>query len=214
MVAPPVTAGLHTTASSNTFANCAFIASRFDRISNVHTGPNMAGKSTVLRSTAAVALLAAVGLHAPARSATVPYIDAFMLRNFSADSPLEGKSSFAVEMTEMRYVHTFGRGLSIEVVDALQPTRLLKASANSRQRCSACYSVAGVGVCISHCAVIAVPCEVSIAGVQWFSPGRAALTVHWCAALFSCKVHSSRRMPKQVACRLRKCLVACRTTKL
>jgi MutS domain V len=65
----------------------------------------MAGKSTVLRSTAAVALLAAAGLHAPARSATIPYIDAFMLRNFSADSPLEGKSSFAVEMTEMRWVH-------------------------------------------------------------------------------------------------------------
>jgi DNA mismatch repair ATPase MutS len=64
----------------------------------------MAGKSTVLRSTAAVALLAAAGLHAPARSATIPYIDAFMLRNFSADSPLEGKSSFAVEMTEMRWV--------------------------------------------------------------------------------------------------------------
>ena len=62
----------------------------------------MAGKSTVLRSTAAVALLAAAGLHAPARSASIPYIDAFMLRNFSADSPLEGKSSFAVEMTEMR----------------------------------------------------------------------------------------------------------------
>lgn len=65
----------------------------------------MAGKSTVLRSTAAVALLAAAGLHAPARSASIPYIDAFMLRNFSADSPLEGKSSFAVEMTEMRCVH-------------------------------------------------------------------------------------------------------------
>jgi MutS domain V len=67
----------------------------------------MAGKSTVLRSTAAVALLAAAGLHAPARSASIPYIDAFMLRNFSADSPLEGKSSFAVEMTEMRCVNCF-----------------------------------------------------------------------------------------------------------
>lgn len=64
----------------------------------------MAGKSTLLRSTAAVALLAAAGLHAPARTATIPYLDAFMLRNFSADSPLEGKSSFAVEMTEMRCV--------------------------------------------------------------------------------------------------------------
>lgn len=64
----------------------------------------MAGKSTVLRSVCAVALLAACGLHAPAARATVPYIDAFMLRNFSADSPTDRKSSFAVEMDEMRCV--------------------------------------------------------------------------------------------------------------
>ncbi len=37
------------------------------------TGPNMAGKSTVLRSMCAVALLGACGLYAPAASATVPY---------------------------------------------------------------------------------------------------------------------------------------------
>ena len=67
-------------------------------------GPNMAGKSTILRSVCAVALLSACGLYAPVESAVVPYTDAFMLRNFSADSPLEGKSSFAVEMVEMRYV--------------------------------------------------------------------------------------------------------------
>ena len=36
------------------------------------------------------------------RRVRVPYIDAFMLRNFSVDSPMEGKSSFAVEMEEMR----------------------------------------------------------------------------------------------------------------
>lgn len=34
----------------------------------------------------------------------MPYTDAFMLRNFSADAPLEGKSAFAVEMQEMGYV--------------------------------------------------------------------------------------------------------------
>lgn len=49
-----------------------------------------------------MALLSACGLYAPVQSALVPYTDAFMLRNFSADSPLEGKSSFAVEMVEMR----------------------------------------------------------------------------------------------------------------
>lgn len=62
----------------------------------------MAGKSTVLRSTAAVALLGTVGLHAPAMSAQLPYLDAIMLRTFSSDNPLEGNSSFAVEMLEMK----------------------------------------------------------------------------------------------------------------
>ena len=52
-----------------------------------------------------MALLSACGLYAPVQSALVPYTDAFMLRNFSADSPLEGKSSFAVEMVEMRSAH-------------------------------------------------------------------------------------------------------------
>ena len=66
------------------------------------TGPNMAGKSTLLRSLCAVSLLAACGLTVPATAAAVPYIDAFMLRNFSADSPVDGRSSFAVEMTELR----------------------------------------------------------------------------------------------------------------
>ena len=68
----------------------------------------MAGKSTMLRMTCSVALLGACGLFAPAASATVPYIDAFMLRNLSADSPLENKSSFFVEMTEMRCAEDAG----------------------------------------------------------------------------------------------------------
>lgn len=84
------------------------------------TGPNMAGKSTLLRSTCAVALLAACGLAAPAApSTTVPYIDAFMLRNFAADSPIEGRSSFAVEMTEMRYVLQDATASSLVLVDEL-----------------------------------------------------------------------------------------------
>ncbi len=63
----------------------------------------MAGKSTILRSLCAVALLGACGLLVPAASAQLPYTDTFILRNFAADSPLEGRSSFAVEMIEMRY---------------------------------------------------------------------------------------------------------------
>ena len=84
------------------------------------TGPNMAGKSTLLRSTCAVALLGACGLAVPASSSTaVPYFDAFMLRNFSADSPLEELSSFAVEMKEMRYVLTDATSQSLVLIDEL-----------------------------------------------------------------------------------------------
>ncbi|KAL4544776.1 hypothetical protein Ndes2526B_g00720 [Nannochloris sp. 'desiccata'] len=84
------------------------------------TGPNMAGKSTLLRSTCAVALLGACGLAVPASSSSaVPYFDAFMLRNFSADSPLEELSSFAVEMKEMRYVLTDTTSQSLVLVDEL-----------------------------------------------------------------------------------------------
>ena len=84
------------------------------------TGPNMAGKSTLLRSTCAVALLGVCGLAVPAGAETViPYFDAFMLRNFSADSPLEGRSSFAVEMTEMRYVLADATSQSLVLVDEL-----------------------------------------------------------------------------------------------
>ena len=69
-----------------------------------------------------MALLSACGLYAPVQSALVPYTDAFMLRNFSADSPLEGKSSFAVEMVEMRSAHTH-----THILPASNSTRLCKA---------------------------------------------------------------------------------------
>lgn len=48
-----------------------------------------------------MALLANAGLRVPAASASVPFFDAYVLRNFSGDSPLEGKSSFALEMADM-----------------------------------------------------------------------------------------------------------------
>ena len=65
------------------------------------TGPNMAGKSTVLRTTAASALLAACGLFVPADAAVVPHFDSLAVRMSSTDSPAEGLSSYAVEMAEV-----------------------------------------------------------------------------------------------------------------
>ena len=55
------------------------------------TGPNMGGKSSLLRSVCAACLLARCGFLAPADAASVPGLDAFVLRNFSADNPAAGE---------------------------------------------------------------------------------------------------------------------------
>lgn len=59
------------------------------------TAPNMAGKSTLMRSTTVAALLANVGLLAPIKQALVPRYDCYFVRTASFDVPSEGKSSFA-----------------------------------------------------------------------------------------------------------------------
>ena len=51
---------------------------------------------------ASIALLGCCGLLVPAQQAKVPFYDAFILRNFSGDSPLEGLSSFALEMVDVQ----------------------------------------------------------------------------------------------------------------
>ena len=51
---------------------------------------------------APVALLGCCGLMVPAAEAAVPFYDAFILRNSSGDSPLEGLSSFALEMVDVK----------------------------------------------------------------------------------------------------------------
>ncbi len=58
------------------------------------TGPNGGGKSSMLRSVCAAALLAMCGLMVPAHEASVPQLDAIMLRMMSTDSPADSKSSF------------------------------------------------------------------------------------------------------------------------
>lgn len=58
------------------------------------SGPNGGGKSSILRSISAAALLSVCGLMVPARKAKVPRLDAVMLRMMSTDSPADNKSSF------------------------------------------------------------------------------------------------------------------------
>lgn len=64
------------------------------------TGPNMGGKSTYLRQTALISILAQMGSFVPASAATLPLIDRVFTRIGAADNLARGRSTFMVEMTE------------------------------------------------------------------------------------------------------------------
>ncbi len=66
----------------------------------VITGPNMGGKSTFMRQTALIALLAHIGSFVPAEHATIGSIDRIFTRIGSSDDLASGRSTFMVEMTE------------------------------------------------------------------------------------------------------------------
>ncbi|PKA56534.1 DNA mismatch repair protein MSH1, mitochondrial [Apostasia shenzhenica] len=83
------------------------------------TGPNGGGKSSLLRSVCAAALLGICGLMVPAQSAIVPPFDSIMLHMKAYDSPADGKSSFQIEMSELRTVITGATKRSLVLVDEI-----------------------------------------------------------------------------------------------
>ncbi|MBV1911523.1 MAG: DNA mismatch repair protein MutS [Kangiellaceae bacterium] len=64
------------------------------------TGPNMGGKSTYMRMTAVIALLAHCGSYVPAKAASIPILDAIYTRIGASDDLAGGRSTFMVEMNE------------------------------------------------------------------------------------------------------------------
>ncbi|XP_024961664.1 DNA mismatch repair protein MSH1, mitochondrial-like isoform X5 [Cynara cardunculus var. scolymus] len=83
------------------------------------TGPNGGGKSTLLRSICAAALFGICGFMVPADSAVIPQFDSIMLHMKSYDSPADGKSSFQIEMSELRSIITGATSKSLVLVDEI-----------------------------------------------------------------------------------------------
>jgi len=67
------------------------------------TGPNMSGKSTYMRQTALIVIMAQIGCYVPAKKATIPVFDQIFTRIGSSDDIVSGQSTFMVEMLEVEY---------------------------------------------------------------------------------------------------------------
>ncbi|MBQ5751680.1 MAG: DNA mismatch repair protein MutS, partial [Bacteroidaceae bacterium] len=83
------------------------------------TGPNMAGKSALLRQTALITLLAQIGCFVPADSAVIGLVDKIFTRVGASDNISAGESTFMVEMTEASNILNNLSGHSLVLFDEL-----------------------------------------------------------------------------------------------
>lgn len=83
------------------------------------TGPNMGGKSTYLRQTALIALLAQIGSRVPANRARIGLVDRVFARLGAADDLHEGESTFMVEMREASHILAHATARSLVLIDEL-----------------------------------------------------------------------------------------------
>jgi DNA mismatch repair protein MutS len=83
------------------------------------TGPNMGGKSTYMRQTALIVLLAYIGSFVPAQEATIGPIDRIFTRIGAADEIASGRSTFMVEMTETANILHYATANSLVLIDEI-----------------------------------------------------------------------------------------------
>lgn len=99
-------------------ANDTYLDDKKKRISII-TGPNMAGKSTYMRQSALIVLMAQIGSFVPAQSANIGLVDRIFTRVGASDDLASGQSTFMVEMTEVANILRNATSKSLLILDEI-----------------------------------------------------------------------------------------------
>ena len=109
---------VETTIDTPFVPNDTFLDTSENRVAII-TGPNMAGKSTYMRQTALIVLMAQIGSFVPAESATIGIVDSIFTRVGASDDLAAGQSTFMVEMSEVAYILKNATDRSLIIFDEI-----------------------------------------------------------------------------------------------
>ena len=90
-----------------------------DNVLAIITGPNMSGKSTYMRQTALIVLMAQAGCYVPANKARIGVCDRIFTRIGASDNLAQGQSTFYVEMSELSYILNSATERSLIILDEI-----------------------------------------------------------------------------------------------